>query len=71
MRLLKSWLAAAMLALGVAVHGGCTPAVGNHEAQPGVTTPSELDVDLPAEDFNNTSTGHHDNNSHYGEPASG
>jgi|GEM_PF-5203194 len=53
MRLLKSWLAAAMLVMFFAVLGGCTPAVDNHEAQPGVTTPSELDVDLPAEDFNN------------------
>lgn len=62
MRLLKSWLAAAMLALVVAVHGGCTPAVGNHEAQPGVTTPTELDVDLPAEDFNSNEMNGNDTN---------
>lgn len=62
MRLLKSWLAAAVLALVVAAHGGCTPAVGNHEAQPGVTTPTELDVDLPAEDFNGDDTNNNDMN---------
>ncbi len=52
MRLSKFWLAAAFLAFFFPILGGCTPAVGHHEAEPGVTTPSELDVDLPAEDFN-------------------
>lgn len=55
MRLVKSLLTAGLLAMFFALLGGCTPAVGDHEAQPGVTTPSELDVDLPAEDFNNDS----------------
>ncbi len=50
MEIARFLLAALILVASLMSGGGCTPAIGdNGEAQPGVTTPSEVDFDLPDE----------------------
>ncbi|MCR4410915.1 MAG: hypothetical protein NUV77_00655 [Thermoguttaceae bacterium] len=50
MEIARSLLAALILVATLMSVGGCTPAIGdNGEAQPGVTTPSEIDFDPPDE----------------------
>jgi hypothetical protein len=50
MEIARFLLAALILVATLVSVGGCTPAIGdNGEAQPGVTTPSEVDFELPDE----------------------